>query len=70
MSKLLIPRSGNASEDLKGGVGSGGAILGPGASLVGMKYDIKGGCIPYGISSQAGTWILHLDPPNFDIHVS
>ena len=53
MSKLLIPARGQAFQRVA--QPGGGLVLAPGAKIAAMKYDIKGGCLPYGISTAAGT---------------
>ena len=54
MSKLLIP--GHGAPSAKVNQPGGGLVLAPDASrIASMRYGIKGGCMPYGLSTAAGT---------------
>jgi len=59
MSKLLIPASGQPSERISHT--GGGVVLAPNSRISSMKYDIKGGCVAYGISTAAGTADLNVN---------
>ena len=53
MSKLLIPGHGSPSQRVQ--QPGGGLVLAPDASrIVSMRYGIKGGCIPYGLTAANG----------------
>ena len=50
MSKLLIPGHGSPSKPVDHP--GGGLVFGPDAKIVSMRYGIKGGCKPYGLTAQ------------------